>query len=515
MSRRRTAILGVFMLCLLLAVGSSVAQDNSTCPALVEEALTDIGSNCNAVDRNNVCYGFNRVDSAFFQPQPEGFFSVPADRAGLSEVESIQTTPLDSADQLWGVAVMNVQANVPGGLPGQAAVFLLYGDVQVDNAVSPDQAFIPGSVVNVKALVTANGRSGPGTNYNVVIGIPINAEMSADALNEDGTWVRVLYNDSSAWVSRTLVQPEVSGALDGLPKISAAARSPMQAIHLKTGFNSTECLTAPSVLVVQGPEHVRVDISVNGANIRIGSTIALRTTPDGFLQLITLHGVAVVDGIQVPPGFTIQIKLTPDGLGIVGSWEGLRPLNGDELQALKWLEGTPPNLLHYAIVLPSLGDIAQILAAINRPTGSSGSGPGGSGSGGAACAGFVPTSPLGGANTGPNTFYWNPAPGADSYHWVLYDINDLVLASGDTAQTNYSHTLQPTYSASLSWEVHALAGGREICVSDRIPLDLHGGGQFPPPSQSQDNGSSGINDARSCRAAGGVWDPVKGVCNPG
>ena len=525
MSKRRLIILSILCLGLLAVIGTSQAQEssNGVCPSLVDRALTEIGDNCSAIDRNNVCYGFDRVDTAFFEPQPEGFFSAPADRAALSELQSIQTTPLNSANNEWGVAVMNVQANVPGGLPGQAAVFLLYGDVQVENAVDPSQAFISDKVVNVTALVTANGRSGPGTNFNVVQGIPVGAAMSADGLNTDKTWVRALYEETTVWVSRDLVRPEVSGALNDLPVISSSARTPMQAIHLSTGFGKTECLDAPSTLVVQGPEHVHVNINVNGADIEIGSTIALRTTPDNFLQLVTLSGAALVDGIRIPAGFTIQVPLTPDGQDTAGPWTGFRALTGQELESFKWLEGTPPILLHYPIVLPTLGDIARTRAAISQPVappqpenGSNDSGDQTTDTTGnpqGDCAGFVPTSPLDAASTGDFTFYWDPAPGADEYRWVLLDANAGVLSIFDTHQTNFTANLKPTYTSTLQWEVHALSGGQVICVTDRVFIQLVGGGQeAPQPTQS--NPLANITNQRSCIAAGGTWDPRKMVCHP-
>jgi hypothetical protein len=334
--------------------------------------------------------------------------------------------------------------------------------------------------------------------------------------------VRVLYEETAAWVSRDLVRPDVIGTLSSLPTISSSARTPMQAIHLRTGFGALECLEAPSTLVVQGPEHVRVNINVNGADIQIGSTIALRTTADNFLQLITLSGVAVVDGIIIPPGFTIQIPLTPDGQGLAGPWEGFRALTSQELQALGWIEGTPPSLLHYAIVLPTLGEIARVRSAISQPVAPPPPNtdpdapdqptvdvPDTSGD---SCGGFAPTSPLGGANVGDTTFYWDPAPGADGYRWILLDANAGVLSIFDTLQTNFTANLLSTYTPSLQWEVHALAGGQVICVTDRVFIELIGGGQEDLPQETEEVPLEGIRDERTCIARGGYWDFEKMAC---
>jgi hypothetical protein len=66
-----------------------------------------------------------------------------ADRTALIDLETIRTTPLNLALDRWGIAVMNVQANVPNTLPGQAVTFLLLGDAQVENRVVPEEAHIP------------------------------------------------------------------------------------------------------------------------------------------------------------------------------------------------------------------------------------------------------------------------------------------------------------------------------------------------------------------------------------
>ena len=520
MRKRRFLMLLLVLFGLLAITGVSQAQEESTCPALVAVALEEIGDNCATIERNNACYGYNRLNTAFFEPQPEDFFSTPADRSGLTLLQSIQTTGLNSSLDEWGVAVMNVQANVPGGLPGQAVVFILYGEVEVENEVDAESAFIPGETINVTSLVNANGRGGPGTNYNVVSSVPVGAVLVADGLNNDKTWVRVVFENRALWISRDLVQPEVSGTLNNLPVITGGQKTPMQAIHLRTGFGDAECQEAPSTLMVQGPESLRVNITVNGADIEIGSTIALRTTPDNFLQLMALSGVARAGGIDIPAGFLMQLPLGDDG-NMNGPWMGFRGLTGPELDSLRWLEQTPPSLLHYPIRLPTLGDIARIRAAISRPVNpppSNAEEPGAESTEEPApvdgdCAAFLPTAPLDAANTGPYTFYWDPAPGAELYRWVLLDENGGVLSIFDTQQTNFTANLEPTYTSTIQWEVQALAGGQVICSTYRVVIPLVGGGQ------SQDSGSgdlqySDIDDPATCKEYGGIWDRGKMVCNP-
>ncbi len=53
----------------------------------------------------------------------------------------------------------------------------------------------------------------------------------------------------------------------------------MQAFYFRTSISGTQCTEAPNSLVVQGPQDVAVDITANGADIRLGSTIALYLLP--------------------------------------------------------------------------------------------------------------------------------------------------------------------------------------------------------------------------------------------
>lgn len=482
-----------------------------SCPALVQQALAEIGDNCDALNRNTACYGFVRVDAAFQDEQPTDFFTSPADLAVLSSLRSIQTMPLDTSRQEWGIAVMNVQANLPASLPGQAVVFLLFGDVGVENAVSPADTYTPAEPVNATVLVSANLRSGPSTASSVLAGVPAGTAVLADALSADSAWVRVLYADQPGWISRDLVRPEVAGTLAALPVVTSRSRTPMQAFTFRTGVRGLECDEAPpSVLVIQGPENARVDITANGADIRIGSTIALFITEDNFLQIVTLSGQAEVGGIIIPAGFTIQAPLSPDGQTIAGGWTGFRPLTADELQALEPLEGIPANLLHYLLELPSLSEIASTLAAINRPLIQPPPAPPDSSPPGAPtptpdpsrpaappaadydCAGFSLVSPLDAATVGEQAFFWNPARGVDGYRWVLLDAQAGVLGIIDTLSPSFVATLSPRFTTTIQWEVQALKGGQVVCFTPRAVIPLRGAGEVetpeprPPSTQEPD-----------------------------
>jgi hypothetical protein len=478
---------------ILLLVGSVtlLAQtDAGACPALVEQALGELGDNCDALDRNSACYGFNRVDTTFAEAQPDGFFSTPSDRAALLTLDTIETAPLDIAEEYWGIAVLNVQANVPNTLPGQGVVFMLMGDVEVTNEVAPEDVVELGEPISVTALVAANMRSAPTTNANVIGSVPVGTELAADGISANSRWLRVLYESGPAWVSREVVDEE--GDAGSLPVISRESRTPMQAFQFRTGFGQPNCEESPpSLLLIQGPENVRVDITANGADIQIGSTIVLWLLPNNQMQLVVVSGEAHVGGLTIPEGFTITAPLNDAGeVEQPGDWTGFRALTPQELEWLLPLELIPRNLLHYPILIPTQTDIAAFLANLNAAriqTGPVLSGPAGSD---VDCSTLAPTSPLGGMAYGSNTFYWDGAEGATSYQVNVYDEAGNLVSSGQTPAPNTNLTMDVLGQVGFtySWEVSALLNGQLACTTARVFMQREAA---PPPPQQPESSSSG------------------------
>lgn len=111
-------------------------QVSLTCDELVAEALLVAGPACNRTERNQACYGNNLVN-AEFQEGLEQTFSTVGDLASITGMRALTTSALSEAEQVWGVAFLKAQANLPDALPGQNVTFLLYGGAAVDN-VSPE-----------------------------------------------------------------------------------------------------------------------------------------------------------------------------------------------------------------------------------------------------------------------------------------------------------------------------------------------------------------------------------------
>jgi hypothetical protein len=134
----RVVFIALFLM--LGAVGIAQAQADE-CPTIVAEALESLADLCDALGRNTACYGASMVESTTVaQPRPLNFFDSPGDRAELVQLREIYPQPLDEITQTFGVSVLNVQAQVPDTLPGQAVVFMLVGDARLTNEVAEDSS---------------------------------------------------------------------------------------------------------------------------------------------------------------------------------------------------------------------------------------------------------------------------------------------------------------------------------------------------------------------------------------
>lgn len=539
MSTRTLLLLSALLIAVtLLAGGAALAQENAdaACPALVQRALDDLGDNCSVLDRNSACYGFNRVDATFTEVMAASFFSQPADRAGLEAFQRITTAPLDTTRDYWGIALMNVQANVPGSLPGQAVVFLLMGDTEVENAVDPADMYTPAEPLTISVVADASLHSGPADTTNLVTTAAAGETLLVDALSADETWLRALTGFGPAWVSRAALDPQLD--LSGLPRINENSRTPMQSFQLRTAFTDLECAQAPSLLALQSPRGIKVDLTANGADIRMGSRAILRVLPPGnIMEIITVEGLVTLEpGTPnervIPAGMKVRAMLDENGLIILTSFSDPEPIDpadfefietvnaaytrlglqegdivqqqqaapvsvidanactageqisytvvsGDTLFGLALTYSTSVEAIIQANGLPGTlitpGQQLTITcgATVPRTLPSLGAPPTSGNRAAVDCGPFRATSPLDGLPYGSGTFYWDAAPGADSYRVVVTGESGATVFNADGAQTSLTADLSIGsigYGFNFSWYVEALSGGTVVCGSPPVGM---------------------------------------------
>jgi hypothetical protein len=325
----------------------------------------------------------------------------------------------------------------------------------------------PSQPIQVTAASAANLRSAPSKNGSVFVSVPAGTELPADATSVDKEWLRVVWETTVAWVSKSVVNAAAND-LDQLPVLTRTARSPMQSFYLTSTLSDVGCKQAPPLVVIQGPEDVSVDLTVNGVNINMASTLVLRLVNPQTLEITAVHGNIHVDGAPLPPGFAVSVPLSDDGHNQAGDLANLHPIIQSELDALASIELIPANVLNYPIKLPTVAEINQLAAAL-------GGGGGGAVSAAAAahvtCRSLRLTSPLENWAQKETPFYWNPAPGATGYRLVIDNVNTF-----DTTDTTMNLNLSGVASTTLTWSVQALYNGEVACQTRKLTLPLVGSG---------------------------------------
>jgi hypothetical protein len=461
----RKAMLG--FLIALLSVAIVVAQ-GAACSDLVEMALASADANCGELGRNEVCYGYNNVQASFLTEVPDDFFDQVADKSPVAELATVQTLPMNTDTGQWGVAVMAIQAKLPNTLPGENIKFVLLGDVEVENAVAPENVFVPSEGIEVSLTVeNANLRSGAGLNFNVVGTVQLGETLLADGLSENGQWLRVVKNERPAWLSRSLVaeNPEIAN----LPVLTDEIMMPMQAFYLRTGITGQQCVEAPSdVLVVQGPENFTVQLNINGANVSLGSSGAFRTiNQDGedFLELTVFDGVFTIDGTVVTAGQQTRVCLGDESSrGLDGAANDLvvscAPSSPRYVQSFgtNWcnVEALPSGILNYPINVQCPGETPPPVATTVNTSALDGTVA-------VDCNSFaILTGDIPATNF---TLVWTPINGADSYEVAVFDSGGTQVSSTFTGGSSLAMNGGESFSSSGYVDVRAFGGGEYLCFA--------------------------------------------------
>lgn len=310
----------VMLLVLFAPRGMVSAQDgDNLCPQLIDDVISELGTNCANLLSGQVCYGYEIVEAMPIPGVtiPDGAFDAPGERLPVTDVARIDTSPLDlEADPpTWGFAIVKTDAfigmNEETGEPETAElVFIVPGGVELEAVNAPEY-------------------------------------------DEDGN----------------LLIGEVDGQI---------YLGPMQEIFVRNLFEDPVCDgSIPPFLFVQSETNEEIDLIVNGTTIRLEGTIVIEVLTDGVadrdgevdgvllgdtLRVTTLFGLATLNPdtaneIILPPGYFSEICLDdPQDVGLdqqendqpVGAlctWNDPAPLSQIDLDRLEALELLPNNLI--------------------------------------------------------------------------------------------------------------------------------------------------------------------------
>ena len=124
----------ILIVTMLILIFVQHVSGQGTCNPTLQAAIDQLGVACAGLPRNTACYGKNLVRAEFTQQQAVSVFTQPTDTVPLDILNGLRTSPLDLTRNEWGIAVMNVQANIPNTIPGQGVIFLVMGGGEITNA---------------------------------------------------------------------------------------------------------------------------------------------------------------------------------------------------------------------------------------------------------------------------------------------------------------------------------------------------------------------------------------------
>lgn len=129
-----TVFLVLLLLCITPAIISAQEDNDETCPQLVSLAIESANDICQDIGRNQACYGNVLIDATPQESAESFVFSDTGDVADVADIQSLALAGMNTSTNEWGVAIMRIQANIPETLPGQNVTFVLFGDVEIEDA---------------------------------------------------------------------------------------------------------------------------------------------------------------------------------------------------------------------------------------------------------------------------------------------------------------------------------------------------------------------------------------------
>ncbi len=259
---------------------SNDTQQKETCQVILNRAMETLNNTCDKLERNNACYGNNAVVAELDGTGVK--FNTLGDRAPIRVIKKLITSPLDIQKGTWGLSLLKLQANLPDTMPGQNVLFLVYGNIALENTSGNMQAFYFTSGLGSPACKEAprDGILVRSPNHTEVAftanGVQITIASTVILRAERGKTLDVLLVEGHARVttpqgSQTL-QPGQTvsvplGGSSGLDPVSqpsapvAAAADPALPVILV----STEKFT---------PAHAPINVSVEGCITRVQGNTA-------------------------------------------------------------------------------------------------------------------------------------------------------------------------------------------------------------------------------------------------
>ncbi len=285
------------LLLVLLLAGSLTTRAQppaDRCAEVIDRAVALTGTLCGQTGRNQACYG-NPSLRASPQPTATDFnFEQPGDIEAVAHIASLRLAAFDPDALTWGVALLKLQANLPDTVPGENVTMLLFGDVEVQNAISE-----PPPTATVTATGSLNIRATPSTGGTILGGLRAGDATTADGRLADSSWLRVqMFDGMIGWLAAQYVRTADNLAALPVfaPEDTTPTYRPMQAVYFRSSLSPSACPTRiDRGLILQTPGLAkRIQFTINGVDIQLGTTLLVQMRDDGALVFTVLKGQAQI-----------------------------------------------------------------------------------------------------------------------------------------------------------------------------------------------------------------------------
>jgi hypothetical protein len=321
-----------------LSADTPAKSQDDQCPALIETALAAVDQFCEAIGRNQACYGHLAAEAEPYETAPSFVFDAIGDVVDIGSMQSLRLSPFDVENGVWGVAVMKIQANLPNTLPGQNVQLVAFGDTELINEGEP---IIEMTVTIATGGDNLNARLAPSLDSLVVQSIPNRETLSALGRSPNNEWllVRLPQTNTNGWIVRRFITSEAK--LDDLPIIrpDEPVYGPMQAFVMSTGVGNPNCTDVPtSGLLVQTPQGAStIELSINEIQVTFGSTLFITAQPGETIHFRMIEGTGSITVgetfLPIPAGGGVQVPLDED-LQPAGEPSAYEPYEADDVDDL-------------------------------------------------------------------------------------------------------------------------------------------------------------------------------------
>jgi uncharacterized protein YraI len=290
----------VILFFLIITSGSVLAQ-SVDCAAMTQKAIEATRKACARLERNQACYGNAKVE---IKPRANVrlAFAKAGDVAPLASLETITTGPFDAASKTWGLALLNIRADL---LDGNLTA-LAFGQASMGNGSQASNDFVA-LEITVTEPKGVNLRTEPKPDAAIVRGVYSGDRLQAIGRIADSSWIRI----ADGWISKDVIDKTADlNALQVLQPDSTISDvyAPMQTFNLHTDLDDSPCVGVPdSGLLIQTPDSVSTNLMVNGAPLNITGTLLLQTTADSKTVLSVLEGeVFYADDKRLKPAERLE-----------------------------------------------------------------------------------------------------------------------------------------------------------------------------------------------------------------